>query len=279
MCGKRNVVRLEIRVPRERQTWEGARLKVETYLKRINYNGPLDPDLETLRRLHMAHLLQVPFENFDIHLGRPIVLEDAALFNKIVEQRRGGFCYELNGLFCWLLKELGYRVEKLSAGVARKEGGFDPDFDHMALLVQLEQRWLADVGFGDSFREPLRLDELGEQHEEFGAYRLDREGDRLILMQRCEDGSWEPQYRFTLSPYEYTDYVEMCRFHQTSPKSPFTRGRVCTLARPDGRITLREMRLITTLRGEKRERMLEGEEERDSVLRDLFGIELGTDGR
>jgi N-hydroxyarylamine O-acetyltransferase len=250
-------------------------LNVESYLKRIDYSGPLDPNHETLRRLHMTHLLQVPFENFDIHLGTPIKLEDAALFNKIVEQRRGGFCYELNGLFCWLLRELGFKVEMLSAGVARKEGGFDPDFDHMALLVELEQRWLADVGFGDSFREPLLLDQPGEQHEEFGAYRLDREGDRLILMQRCEDGSWEPQYRFTLRPYQYPDYLEMCTYHQTSPESPFTRGRVCSLARPDGRITLRDMRLITTLSTEKSERVLESEEERRQLLRDLFGVNLG----
>ena len=247
------MVRLEVRLPRERQGREDARLNVERYLKRLNYSGPLDPTLETLRSLHLAHLLQVPFENFDIHLGRPIVLEDAALFNKIVEQRRGGFCYELNGLFCWLLRELGFTVDKLSAGVAREEGGFDPDFDHMALSVQLDERWLADVGFGDSFRLPLKLDELGEQHEEFGAYRLDREDDQLILMQRCEDGSWGPQYRFTLRPYQYADYIDMCRFHQTSPESPFTRGRVCTLARPDGRITLRDMRLITTTKGEKQD--------------------------
>ena len=120
------MVRLEVCLSRERQGRKGASLNVESYLKRINYSGPLDPDQETLRRLHVTHLLNVPFENFDIHLSRPIVLEDPALFNKIVERRRGGFCYELNGLFCWLLRDLGFKVTMLSAGVARKEGGFDP---------------------------------------------------------------------------------------------------------------------------------------------------------
>jgi len=95
----------------------------------------------------------VPFENLDIHLKRPIVLEDNALFDKIVTRKRGGFCYELNGLFAALLRALGFDVVMLSAGVANPEREFGPDFDHMALLVTLEQSWLADVGFGDSFVE------------------------------------------------------------------------------------------------------------------------------
>ena len=95
--------------------------------------------------------------------SRPIILEDEALFTKIVEHRRGGFCYEANGLFAALLRALGFDVAMLSAEVARAGGGFGPDFDHMTLTVALEQRRLVDVGFGDSFREPLRLDEQGEQ--------------------------------------------------------------------------------------------------------------------
>ena len=252
-------------------------MNTDAYLRRINYTGPLHPDPETLRNLHLAHLLTVPFENLDIHLGRPIVLDDAALFDKIVERRRGGFCYELNGLFCRLLRELGFTVDKLSAGVANEEGGFDPYFDHMALLVQLDRPWLADVGFGDSFREPLLLDEPGDQTDQSGVYRIERSGDELILMQSSHHDSGKPQYRFMLQPYEYPDYAEMCRYHQTSPQSPFTRGQVCTLATLDGRITLRNMRLITTVQGDKQERLLADQQEHQSVLSELFGIELGGD--
>ena len=250
-------------------------MNVDAYLRRINYTGPVDPSPETLRDLHLAHLLSVPFENLDIHLGRPIVLEDAALFKKIVERRRGGFCYELNGLFCRLLRELGFAAVKLSAAVANEEGGFDPYFDHMALSVQLERQWLVDVGFGDSFRLPLLLDEPGDQVDESGIYRIERSGDELILMQRSQHDSGKPQYRFMLQPYEYPDYAEMCHFHQTSPKSPFTRGQVCTLATLEGRITLRNMRLITTVRGIRKERLLADQDENQSALRELFGIELG----
>ena len=252
-------------------------MNTDAYLRRINYSGPLHPSPETLRGLHLAHLLTVPFENLDIHLGRPIILEDAALFDKIVERRRGGFCYELNGLFCRLLRELGFSASKLSAAVANPEGGFDPYFDHMALSVQLERLWLADVGFGDSFRQPLLLDEAGDQSAESDDYAVERSGDELILMQRSQGDSGKPQYRFLLQPYEYADYAEMCHFHQTSPKSPFTRGQVCTLATSDGRITLRDMRLITTVRGDKHERLISDQEERRNLLHDLFGIDLGDE--
>ncbi len=125
------------------------------YLQRINYDGPLAPSAETLRQLHLAHLLSVPFENLSIHRHEPIVLNDDALFEKIVRRRRGGFCYELNGVFAALLRSLGFNVTMLSAEVANNEGEFGEPFDHMTLMVTLDERWLADVGFGDSFREPL----------------------------------------------------------------------------------------------------------------------------
>src|SRR5262249_42653824 len=133
-------------------------VNVDAYLDRIAYRGPRDVSLETLRDLHRAHLLSTPFENLDIHASCPIVLDARHLYEKIVRRGRGGFCYELNGLFALLLRELGFRVTLLSAGVARDAGGFGPDFDHLALRVELETAWLADVGFGESF-DPVSFDE------------------------------------------------------------------------------------------------------------------------
>ncbi|MDQ3805540.1 MAG: arylamine N-acetyltransferase [Acidobacteriota bacterium] len=248
-------------------------MDINAYLERMNYRGPVAPTAETLRRLQVAHLLTVPFENLSIHAGQPVVLEDGALFAKIVEGRRGGFCYEVNGLFAALLRALGFDVQMLSAGVARAGGGFGPDFDHMALLVTLEERWLADVGFGDSFLEPLLLDERGEQKQGARAYRIVPDGAHLILMRREGGGEWEAQYRFTLQPYQYSDFAEMCRYHQTSPQSHFTRGRVCSRATREGRVTLSEMRLITTVEGGGRqERTLTDGEEYAAMLREHFGI-------
>jgi N-hydroxyarylamine O-acetyltransferase len=248
------------------------------YLKRINYSGPTAPTAETLRQLHVAHLQTVPFENLSIHSGEPIVLEDQALFEKIVVRRRGGFCYELNGLFASLLRTLGFGVLRLSARVANNQGEFGPEFDHMTLLVTAPDapqiRWLADVGFGDSFNEPLLLDSRESQQEGLRAYRIDAEKDHLQFLQREGEGEWKPQYRFTLEPHEYSDYVQMCHYHQTSPQSHFTKARVCTRATPEGRITLSELRFITTANGERHERSLDDEDAYRLVLREQFGIEI-----
>lgn len=252
-------------------------MNIQAYLDRINYHGSLEPTARTLRDLQVAHLLTVPFENLSIHNAEPIVLNDAALFDKIVNRRRGGFCYELNGLFAALLRALGFKVEMLSAGVANNEGVFGPDFDHMVLLVTLEERWLADVGFGDSYREPLLLDYEGEQAQDGDAYKITSNNSHLILSQRRGDGEWKDQYRFTLQPHSYPDYADMCHYHQTSPQSHFTRARVCTRATRDGRITLSELRLITTVNGERDERMLRGVEEYNAALQEHFGIVIGLE--
>jgi N-hydroxyarylamine O-acetyltransferase len=255
-----------------------ANIDINAYLKRINYRGSLAPDAETLRALQVAHLMAVPFENLSIHAGELIVLDDEALFEKIVVRRRGGFCYEANGLFAALLRELGFEVAMLSAGVANAEGGFGRDFDHMTLMVTLDERWLADVGFGDSFVESLLLDKRDEQRQGARTLRIDEDGTHLILMQRDDGGEWEAQCRFTLQPYQYADYAEMCHYHQTSPESHFTRGRICSRLTPEGRVTLSEMRLIKTANGERVEQVLKNEEGYTAVLREHFDIQLGNGG-
>ena len=246
-------------------------MNIELYLRRINYRSDRTPSTETLRKLQVAHLLTVPFENLSIHANEPIVLDDDALFRKIVEQRRGGFCYEDNGLFAALLRALGFEVTMLSAEVAKDGGGFSHPFDHMALMVQLEKRWLVDVGFGDSFLEPLDIDFAGEQVQGDQRFRIIRDGDYLVV-ERLYDTEWKPEYRFTLQSYQYSDYEEMCRFHQTSPESHFTRKRVCSLATPEGRITLSDMKLIVTTKGGREETDVSSDEEYKQILKERFGI-------
>lgn len=250
---------------------------VSAYLQRINYRGPLEPSAETLRRLHLAHLFAVPFENLSIHWNEPIVLNDDALFAKIVRGRRGGFCYELNGLFAALLRTLGFEVTMLSAEVANDKGDFGLPFDHMTLIVTLEKRWLADVGFGDSFREPLLLDKRATQVQGNDAFRIEEAGPRLILSRR-KDGGWQPQYRFDLEPHEFGDYAEMCLYHQTSPESHFTQKRICSIASADGRVSLSDKRLITTHGREREESELAGEVEYRGALLKVFGIPVEGGG-
>lgn len=242
-----------------------------------------------LQDLHRAHMLSVPFENLSIYYHQPIVLDETALFNKIVRRRRGGFCFELNGLFAWLLRTLGFTVTLHSANVARADGTFTADFDHLALQAHNLDgaNWLVDVGFGDLFMFPVRLrpdieQDGGDGHQ----YRLSRPGtpsgadggdsidspSEHWLLQRDGEAGWKTQYRFTLRPYTLPDFSDRCHYLQTSPESPFTQKRVCSLALADGRVTLSDLRLVETKRGERKERMLGSEGEYLAVLSDRFGV-------
>lgn len=249
-------------------------MDIKAYLERINYAGPINVSAEVLRLLQLAHLRTVPFENLSIHSSEPIVLNDEALFDKIVRRRRGGFCYELNGLFGALLRNLGFEVNLLSAQVANAEGAFGPDFDHMTLSVKLDQNWLVDVGFGDSFLEPLILDNEDDQIQGNRSYRIVRDAGKLILEQRASGHEWQPEYRFTTQAFQYADYLEMCRYHQTSAASHFTRARICSRATPEGRISLSGLRYIETVGTERRERIVANEAEYARILREQFGIAM-----
>ncbi|HZC25043.1 MAG TPA: arylamine N-acetyltransferase, partial [Candidatus Binatia bacterium] len=199
---------------------------------------------------------------------------EAAIVRKIVERRRGGFCYELNGAFAALLRALGFRVTLLSARVSRAGGGEGPEFDHLTLRVDLNEPWLADVGFGESFLEPLRLEPGTEQEDPAGKFRLQTTGERLQLEKLSPDGIWKRQYSFSQQPRHLEDFAAMCAYHQTSPESHFTQNSVCTRATEDGRITLSGMKLIVTRNGRREETTLGSEEERGRVLQELFGIRL-----
>lgn len=248
-------------------------MDIDAYLHRIGYSGPRNPSTETLHALHRAHMLNVPFENLDIHLGRIIVLDEMKLFEKIVRQRRGGFCYELNGLFAALLRQLRFQVTLLSARVFHG-GNPGAEFDHMALLVQLEERWLADVGFGDSFIEPLRLDDPGEQYQRGTGYRIQRQGNIWKVMERRPDAEWTATYQFDLQPRQLEDYSGMCHWHQNSAESHFTQKRICSLATPDGRVTLSDLKLIVSGDCSRREEMLSNENDYFAALKAYFGIEI-----
>src|SRR6266487_2533547 len=240
-------------------------MELAAYLARIRYSQPIKPDVETLHGLQLAHMLTVPFENLDIGRKRLIRLDLASLFDKIVVQRRGGFCYELNGLFAHLLREIGYEVTYLNARVFNRQGELGIDFDHLALLVQVPNvntRWLVDVGFGDSFHEPLNIEERGEQVQGLRSYRLEEASTGFITWQKNYDGLWERQYFFDLQPHRFPgEYESACLYHQTSPRPSFTRGRIISKVTSYGRVSLEDGRLILTKNGERSERPFENEEE------------------
>lgn len=246
------------------------------YLKRIRFNGEARPGISALIKIHRLHVFNVPFENLDIHEKKEIILDPEKLYRKIVGKNRGGFCYELNGLFFSLLKELGFNCNMVSARVYNEEGDPGPEFDHMAIIVRLDnQDWLADVGFGDSFIEPLKLELNLEQRQYGKTYRIVDNGGGSLELHRSIDGKeFEKQYMFTLKERALSDFNDMCQYHQTSPDSHFTRKRVCTIAREDGMVTLSGMKLIENTHDVKREIELKDEEEFNNILREYFGIQV-----
>jgi len=249
-------------------------MDIPAYLSRIGFSGPTHPGADTLRALHLAHLYTVPFENLDISLGREITCDEERFLQKMVRQRRGGFCYELNGAFAALLRGLGFQVSLLSARVSREDGSASAEFDHMALRVDLDEPWLADVGFGDSFLEPLRLTAEVAQEQGGHRFRMVAVGDVRMVQRQIDGGTWKSQYQFTLTPRQLPDFEARCQFQQTSPDSHFTRQRICTLPTADGRITLSDLKLIRSTAGVRHEKVLRDEQEWRTALLEYFGVSL-----
>jgi N-hydroxyarylamine O-acetyltransferase len=247
-------------------------LDVERYLDRIGYRGSLEPTRETLFALQRAHLLAVPFEALDCYAGVPIRLDPAALFDKVVARGRGGFCYELNGLFAELLVALGFRVRRLAARPFTSEGadGLAPPFAHLALLVEVDRRWLTDVGFGFFSREPLDVDARGVQGVDGRGYRVRKEGGGLAVEDTGMTSRWG--YAFGLESHELADYAEQCRVYSTDPQSGFVTRAVVSQAFPDGWITVTRQAVIGGRAGERLDRPISGDADWRATLRSVLGV-------
>src|SRR5438105_9924047 len=248
-------------------------MDVAPYLNRIGYCGPVALTSETLSLLQLRHLETVPFENLDIWRSRRIAIDPDAFVRKVVEERRGGFCYELNGAFAPLLSAIGFRVTLLSARVSREDGSDGPEFDHLALRVDLHEPWLADVGFGDSFLEPLRLKTGIDQKQGVRKFSIIKSDGALLLARKY---GWfrKPEYSFRLTARKLDEFAAMCHYHQTSRHSPFTQKRLSTRATPDGRITLTDNRLIVTRHSIRDEYPVSSQDEWYGLLREHFGVVL-----
>lgn len=250
------------------------RINRSDYLSRIAVASEnLGPDAESLHLLQRQHLLNVPFENLDIHWKRPIVVDVAKFYAKIVGERRGGFCYELNGLFNELLREIGFQTRLVSARVFSGEKGFGPEFDHAAIIVTIgELEYLTDVGFGDFTAEPLRFVTDIEQQDREGVLVIRRADDGYFEVAKKAGDAWLPQYMSKPFARDLSEFAEMCDFQQFSPESHFTKGKVCSVLTGDGRKTLTDKKFIVTSNGEKTETLVESDEEFDQILVREFNI-------
>lgn len=195
-------------------------MDVQAYLDRIGFEGVPRPDLATLRTLHRAHSLAISYENLDVQLGRPVTTDAAAAFAKIVHGRRGGWCYEMNGVLGAVLDAVGFKVTRLAGAVHRAIRGDEAVGNHLVLLVDLEgEPWIADVGFGDGPREPYPLAE-GEIVCDGYVYRLERLDADWWRFHNHSDGG-APNFDFSLAPADPARLSAMCETLQTSPASIF----------------------------------------------------------
>ncbi|CAE6749087.1 arylamine N-acetyltransferase family protein [Nitrospira defluvii] len=244
----------------------------DAYLARIGYEGALTPSIETLRGLHRAHVMTVPFENLDIHLGRAISLDPADLFRKIVLDRRGGYCFELNGLFALLLEDVGFAVTRLAARVSSGAEGVRPRSHQLLMVTVGKAAWIVDVGFGGhGLLEPLKmvLGEEGRQGHE--CFRLVAGERDEYLLQGEREGAWVDLYSFGLDACLPVDYTFASYYHSHSPDSLFMQKRICTMPTPEGRKTLTDMVLKVRGGGDTQERQI-SDEEYKQLLQQHFGL-------
>ena len=262
--------------------------QVAAYLRRIGAPQPKQPDAAELRHLVAAHVQTVPFENLDVHARMPISPTDLPrLYAKVVENRRGGFCYELNGLFAAVLAAVGFRVTIVAARVWGA-GAFGPLFDHMALKVadRAGAAWLVDVGFGRFAGAPLAWTSRAPQADRFGQYLLQdvppgELESSVPSVDVLRDGA--PQYRVEDAPRPRGEFAPTCWYHSTAPASPLTMSLICSRATPTGRVSLAGRRLIVSVDAEgseaarRDETELANERQVLEAYREHFGIELAEE--
>jgi N-hydroxyarylamine O-acetyltransferase len=244
------------------------------YLRRVEYEGPLEPTEEVLRAVHLAHATHIPFENLDILLGRPIRLDLASLQAKLVHGGRGGYCFEQNSLLAAALEEIGFSVTRLAARVRYGTTMVLPR-THMLLLVRCEGRsWLADVGFGaEGLLLPVPFGK-GEVSEQFTwSYRVAQEEGGARVLQSLHGEEWTDLYAFTLEPQHAIDYEMANHFTSTHPESRFRKTVTAQLAAPGVRRILRGGELVVD-DGTEVTRRIVGPDELLAVLDESFGLRL-----
>jgi N-hydroxyarylamine O-acetyltransferase len=212
-------------------------LKLHRYLRRINYTGPLSPTRNTLHNLHRHHVLAIPFENIDVQRGIVPNLSDDAIFEKIVKDERGGWCFEMNLLFAWVLKQIGIKADVIGARVGKKTEG--APINHIALIAHLDQPYLTDVGFGNGFLTPAPLVE-GPFNDGRFEFKLVCHGNYWRFYNHRDNGS---TYDFTGEPVSLEEIEVANRLLATTAESPFVQTLVCARLTDHGVVTLTNLAL------------------------------------
>lgn len=244
--------------------------KLSQYLERIGYQGDIAVNLETLTALHRAHLEAIPYENLEIHRDGYISVHGEDAFQKIVVNRRGGWCYEMNGLLGWALREIGFDVTLLGSTVNRQPTGKTIEGNHLILLVKLDRLYLADVGFGNGLREPIPL-ESGSYRQGFLDYQLRHDGERWWFQNHIHGGAG---FDFTLDAHELEDFAQQSHELQTWDGSGFVRNTVCFRFNEQGYIGLRGAVLSSVTENGVEERTIDNAADYRQVLTEIFDLHL-----
>lgn len=247
-------------------------MELSAYLDRIRFYGSVRPDLATLRAMHRAHQYVIPFENIDVLLRRPAVLDLEANYDKIVRRRRGGWCYELNGVMEWALKEIGFEVMRMSAGVMRVQAGDAQLGNHLCLLVRLDQPYLVDVGFGGSLAEPLPL-RASEREDSPYRVGLSEPGDSYWRFAEIAHGT-PFSFDFVAAPADEALFARKCRFLQTDPASPFVQNLVVQRRTGDTHLSLRGRVLAAIHPTHVDKKLLKTADELVATLRNSFELDV-----
>ncbi len=245
--------------------------QLDAYLARIGYAGPMRADAESLAALHRAHGLAIPFENLDVQLGDPPTLNPAATFAKLVERRRGGWCYEQNGLLGRALAALGFDVTRLAGGVMRELRGAFTMGSHLCLKVRAEGRdWLCDVGFGASQLEPLPLAEGPWTQSPIGGV-LTRTADHHWRLD-VQQGPNPLSYDFLNEPADEARLAALCEWQGRDPGSVFVQNLVVQQRRSAEHLMLRGRVFTRTGAEDSEQRVLDSADELVELLHRTFGL-------
>lgn len=245
-------------------------MKQEQYLDRLHMNRE-NPSLTGLSTLQKEHLQRIPFENLDVIRKVPIYLNLETMFEKVIENNRGGYCYELNGLFHSLLTTLGYEAHLVSATVLRPNNHWAKADTHAAILVYLDQPYLVDVGFGaQSPRVPVPLN--GIAHTTIGeTYKVEQQPNGVFHLIREANDQIRVLYQFSAQKKELIDFHEGCVFNQVSKDSTFTHTDIISLATENGRMTVKD-HLLTVVQNGHTEKTTLSAEEKEQVLTNTFNL-------
>jgi N-hydroxyarylamine O-acetyltransferase len=246
--------------------------RLKDYLARIGFRGVPGPDLATLSELQRTHVRAVPFENLDVQLGRPIVMDPDACYDKVVHRRRGGWCFELNGVLSWALREIGFDVVRLSGGVRRETAGDKQLGNHLCLLVRLDKPYLVDVGFGSSLSQPIPLEASSHVHSPYH-----------LTLSKLNDGYWRFSERTSGDPFSYdfrTDpadenrFADYCARLQTDADSIFVQNLLVQRRDGDKHLALRGRVLMTRQGADADKRVLGSADELVATLRETFDLDM-----